>query len=345
MRTPALLIFLAIGAALLGAPSPASAAGSALTDAAASPTVVAPGALVRLSVAYDGKFPATSVTAQVGGLNVNLVRQSGTATAGTWAAAVTLPAGTWTVVYTATTTQGKVATLSGPTISVGSILPGTVAPSTPDGSGGPGPSTRLPIESSSATPDEPAPPAAPAPSAASTPGSVTADEPVSAAPGGSTVSGTTAPPRGSEEAPAAAPSVPTAPAASVPADPRGDDGPDGSIAVAPIAPSPNASAGMAEPMTPDGGSPVRIGLVGAAAIAVVGIGLVAALRERRRREEPIVVPDHVAEVLDRRTLRQGRVRLEADPIIAALGIGDPEERRPRGQQPVTPHESDPGDDA
>jgi len=73
--------------------------------------------------------------------------------------------------------------------------------------------------------------------------------------------------------------------------------------------------------SPEGGQPIGIALVGAAAIAMVGAGVLAAGRERRRnQEEQQPIAEEVAEVLDRRSLRQGKVRLESDPIVDALGI-------------------------
>jgi hypothetical protein len=338
MRRSALLLVLAIGAALLGAPSPASAADSALADAAATPPVVAPGALVRLSVSYDGGSAATSVTAEVGGLTFPLVQQSGTLTSGTWASAVTLPIGTWNVIYRATTTGGEAPVLTGPSVTVAAVVAPSLGPGEPDGSVEPEAASTQPNASSPGAPREPAQVARPSPPP--TAGSNSEDEPSPAAAAGG---GRTPPPAVQVEG-GAAPSVPLPPITTT-ANPRSDD-PRGSLAGAPMGPSPGIDAGTAAPTPPDRGTPVGIGLVGVAAIAAVGIGLVVALRERRRRVEPIEVPDGVAEVLDRRTIRQGRVRLEADPIIAALGIGDIPEPRPRGQHlPALVGEPESGDDA
>ena len=311
MRRSALIAILAVGAALLGAPFPASAAGNGLTDAAATPTVVPPGELVWLSVTYEGTSAAIAVSAEAAGLSFPLVRQSGSSTSGTWAAAVTLPVGTWTVVYRATTTHGKSPTLTGPSLTVGQVPGATAVP----GQSGADGATAIPI-SSDPGPAEPLPPAAPADSPPPVAGGSTPGEPPPAAPAENPPA---VPPATGDEG--AVPAAPPPAAAGTPPQPRADE-PAGSTGGSPVVPSPDVGAALPEGPQPSG-VPIGIGLVGLAAIAVVAAGLVAAGRERRRLEEAAPpVRQEVAEVLDRRALRQGKTRLEPDPIIAALGVDD-----------------------
>jgi hypothetical protein len=120
------------------------------------------------------------------------------------------------------------------------------------------------------------------------------------------------------------PSAPAAPpsGASTAAKPRVDQ-PGESGSEAPAAPSPGAGAGMPGSDAPGGDAPIGVGLAGIAAIAAIGAGFLAAGRARRRAEDELMpVAEEVAEVLDRRTLRQGKVRLDSDPIVAALGIDE-----------------------
>lgn len=312
MRRSALTLILAVGAALLGAPFPASAAGNVLTDAAATPTLVPPGGLVLLSVTYEGTSPPTAVSAEVGGLIFPLVRQTGTETSGTWAATVALPVGTWTVVYRATTTHGKSLTLAGPSLTVGELPGPTAVPSHSGGSGTDG-APAMPISSGPVSPEPP--PAAPADSPVPEGGASAVDDPPPAVPAADppAVPSVT----GQEDAePAIAPPA----AFSTPPQPRADE--PGSTGGSPVVPSPDARADLPEGTTPSGLA-IGMGLVGLAAIAVVAAGLVAAGRERRRLEEAArPVRQGVAEVLDRRALRQGKTRLEPDPIVAALGVDD-----------------------
>jgi hypothetical protein len=345
MRPAALLPILAIGAALLGAPSPASAAGNTLTGAAATPTSVAPGALVRLSVRYDGRFAATSVSAEVGALTVPLVRQTGTATSGTWARAVTLPVGRWTVIFRATTAQGSAPSLTGPTVTVGLVVAPTAAPDDHGGSG-PESSTALPLASDTGAPAQPAAPAAPAPSAAlpssSAGGGSSDDEPTPALPSDiSPERADDAADRAPVGAPARAAAAPPPTAAGRSPEPRAEAS-GGSTMGAPVDPSPAVGADLPEDASGGGGVSIGMALIGVAAIAIVGAGLIAAGRERRKREAPPPVSAEVAAaVLDKRALRQGKVRLEPDPIVAALGIEDAAARRAkRRRRPARVDEQD-----
>jgi len=111
-------------------------------------------------------------------------------------------------------------------------------------------------------------------------------------------------------------------AASAAPQPQADE-PAGSTEGDGVVPSPHIGADLPEGPASAGRMSIGMGLVGLAAIAVVAAGLVAAGRERRRQEEqPSPVGQEVADVLGRRTIRQGKIRLEADPIVAALGLDD-----------------------
>jgi len=314
MRRLVLVSLLAIGAALLGAPSPASAAGNALTDAAATPAQVAPGGIVLLSVTYEGKVAATAVSAEVAGLTLPLVRRTGTPTSGTWASTVTLPVGTWTVVYRATTTQGNSPTLTGPSITVGGAPAPTTAPSHSGGSDTDG-ATALPVATDPVA-SIPQPPAAPAASLSPT-GAPAGDEPAPAV-----IRDPVTEAAADSDPEVAAPALPPPVAASAAPQPRADE-PAGSTEGDGVVPSPDVGADLPEGPASAGQVSIGMGLVGLAAIAVVAAGLVAAGRERRRLEaRPSPVGQEVADVLGRRTIRQGRIRLEADPIVDALGLDD-----------------------
>lgn len=323
MRRTALVSVLAIVTALLGAPSHASAAGNSLSDAAASPTAVSPGGLILLSVTYDGTHPATTVTAEVGDLTFPLVRQTGTPTSGSWAAAVTLPVGSWTVVYRASTTQGNAPTLTGPTITVLGAVPPTAMPSLPGGSG-PDRTTTKPAPSSSGAPEQPAPeqpaaPAAPRPAPTTAPGSA---EPAPAAPVSSLWPA--AHPPDDVAAPVEHPSVGGTTAPEPPA-----VAPARSSATDPVVPSPDeAEAAVPDGLVADDDLPIGIGLLGVAAIGMLGLGLLVAGRPRDAGAPEQPSDEVTAAVLDRRALRQAKVRLEADPIVAALGIEDADEATP-----------------
>jgi hypothetical protein len=88
------------------------------------------------------------------------------------------------------------------------------------------------------------------------------------------------------------------------------------------------------------------GLSGVAAVALIGTALMLAGRRRARDDEPEVpvgataganteaLPAGAAagDILGRRMLRQARVRMTDDPIVAALGIGNEDDDRRRARR-------------
>ena len=82
--TRRLLLVLAIGAALVGAPSRVSAASNTLLGAQVTPTSGTTATTFAFTVRYEGRFGATGVAANAGPATVALVRISGTELDGTW---------------------------------------------------------------------------------------------------------------------------------------------------------------------------------------------------------------------------------------------------------------------
>ncbi|MBA4169610.1 MAG: hypothetical protein H0X68_04285 [Chloroflexi bacterium] len=88
-----------------------------------------------------------------------------------------------------------------------------------------------------------------------------------------------------------------------------------------------------------------VGLSGIAAVALIGVAVMLAGRRRdpddeaavpaaaafaaRARSSPDATPDAV---MERRMLRQSRVRMTDDPILAALGIGNDDDDRRRARR-------------
>lgn len=90
----------------------------------------------------------------------------------------------------------------------------------------------------------------------------------------------------------------------------------------------------------DGWTPVVVvGVTGVGVMAAAGTGLLVASRRRRAggsgsTDSAATAPDpddRVEQLLRRRSLRRARAQLTEDPIVAALGLGDPsdDERRRR----------------
>ena len=82
-----------------------------------------------------------------------------------------------------------------------------------------------------------------------------------------------------------------------------------------------------------------IGLAGVAAVALIGTGFLLARRERVKPPPPSAMAQAAA-ALERRTVRRSKVPLADDPIVAALGIGDEDGRRPRRRARTVPHAPD-----
>lgn len=96
----------------------------------------------------------------------------------------------------------------------------------------------------------------------------------------------------------------------------------------------SATGNDGTPVEVDGssGTPIVVGLVGLAAIGLIGARLSLLGRRRRTRDDAraaTAVAADTSAALERRTLRRARVRLSEDPVISALGIPAEREQRPR----------------
>jgi hypothetical protein len=360
MRVRGAILVLAIAAALLGAPRSASAAGNTLTPLAASPSSGTVTTLFTLRAAYDGRFDALAVTADVAGRTLAMALASGTRSSGTWSVTTLLPPGSWTVTCRATTAQGGAPVATGSSLSVAGVVTATPAPTPPPGGGPPLDEEGTGVDPI-ASPGSP-PPAAPASQTPTTAGMTPEPAVASSAPSpagsvpGTGVHGTPAggpATGGSGGVPGSAGAAPSTGAAGAPTQGGTADEPGDGRAV----PSSGTSSDAPDPAI---GDPDRLvtdvlaaGLVAVAGIAVGGTALL--LLTRRRAPPRFVVegsvvpkpapapePDRTAELLDRRALRRAHMVLEEDPIVASLVGEQPASpdvqpatrvRRPRSRRP------------
>ena len=142
------------------ATAPARAA-SVLSDGSVTPESGTTATAFTFSVHYTSTEtptrPAQAVWAQVGGVTVTLIKVSGSAHDGTWQGTATLPAGTWQVIFHATTSgDPQPEPLPGPIITV------TEPPPTPTPAPTP-PPIAAPTPLPPAPPPSTNPPPAPAP--------------------------------------------------------------------------------------------------------------------------------------------------------------------------------------
>ena len=337
------LLALLLLSALLGAPRPASAAVNELSEASVSPSSGSVTTVFVMRVDYDGGFPATDVTVTVAGLTLPMVLERGTATAGTWAVATPLPAGTWPLTFHAAVLRGPAPSLVGPTVSVSGVSP-TPPPTAPG--------TQAPPQRSSGTVDPPGddpgsvdePGAAPASSSEATPGDTGGK--AQASPDGATEPSTPASGAApaTQGAPGGDPDDDTtgngAPASPTERPGSGPGGAPGDASAPPDAGGDGAPAASDEPNTTGGGSdsPIEsdgllamvlgVGLVGVAAVALIGTLVLVAGRRRQEPEEAAatvgVTPETAGsgDLLTRRTLRRARMRVGDDPIVSALGVDE-----------------------
>jgi hypothetical protein len=264
-----------------------------------------------------------------------MANTSGTALDGTWTAVTQLPAGSWTVTYTAVVAKGPVPTVRSGTISVAgteptSSSPGSSPSNVASGSGGGTQSSAPnPVESAGASSREPSPSRGAQPSAPTSNTSPGA-EPVSSA---GAVANPSADNGGVEPL----------------ATPDGAAGPAGRGAV-PSGGGGGATAGSDDPSSPDLLNMVLLlGIVGVAAVALVGVGWIAITGRRNDPEASLADAGIGADpairaipTVEQRAIRRARLNQSNDPILAALGLpdNDPpppaadelEGRRPRGKK-------------
>ncbi len=125
-RRFSLIVLAATVAALLGAPSAVFGASTTLSAGTVSPGSGTTTTSFVFSVRYDGggKFKASAVCASVAGKTLTLGLASGTALLGTYRGVSRLPAGSWTVTFSASTSQGPApSSLAGPSVSVAGPTP------------------------------------------------------------------------------------------------------------------------------------------------------------------------------------------------------------------------------
>ena len=122
---------LALAALLAALPTPALAVG-VLSNGTVAPTSGTTSTSFTFTVDYlstdSPQRPAQSVWAQVGSTTVPMTKISGSGNDGTWQGSSTLPAGTWSVTFNATTADPdeQPAPLAGPSVTVST--PPTPAP-------------------------------------------------------------------------------------------------------------------------------------------------------------------------------------------------------------------------
>lgn len=341
------LVALATLAALLWAPLPVSAAVNGLSAAHVSPSAGDVTTVFVMRVRYDGGFPATGVTVTAAGTARPMLLEQGTLSSGTWVLATPLPAGTWPLTFAATASRGPSPTLSGPTISVAGLpaatptasastrattprssesvdQPGDDAASVdepdvaPAGSPEPAPASAEPASRSQASPDDAGEPTAPGGATAPSTSSTENGDPDDGATGnGSATDPTDRPGSGTTVAPGTSP-MPEPPGGGAPPAAGGDDPAAGTRTASPV--GPDALLGMV----------LVIGLIGVAAVALVGTLLLVAGRRRHDPEEPAAAlapgaAPHVTatdDLLARRTIQRARMRLADDPILSALGVDE-----------------------
>ncbi len=343
------VVVLAVVAALIGAPSTASAAANTLHAPVISPTIGSPTTTFTLRVSYAGHHAAERVDAAVANRSLALTRVSGTPEAGTWQASTTLPSGTWPVTFTATTDRGN-----SPVLAAGSVVVGGVAAPLPTS----GPTPKLappaptpqsvgPFPPPESPPADPAPawtPAPPSGSAGAAPAEPTAaPDPIARKPVPSSSADVTDEP---SDAPAADGGDPTSgPHPSVGADatpisvPGSSGEPRGNSAPVHMTSTTGGEPAMTDELVSDA--------VGILAMWGVLLGVASALmllfamrRRNRATPEPAAMSlaDETSALLQRRALRRARTVIPDDPIVASLGLDESElERRgPERRRRVRP---------
>lgn len=368
------LLVLAIIAALIGAPRTVSAAANALGSPSATPSTGSTETVFVLQVSYDGQFPASGVTAAVATRLLAMSLIAGSATSGTWSAATTVPAGTWPVVFTATTLQGNVPALSAMSLSVydsgappSASTPARVpnaprteaggeAPASGGGSEAPAPlPAQAPAASAPAATTDPVP--ATAPTAPEGGGPDRGASPRERVEGSAAPSAAPAPHEGpalegpaSDDAPGTVPGRSGGPPTAVPTGSRGaaTPSPGGGALAEPAAPGPTHRA--AGPAAGDASPPVAtllLGLSGVAAVALFGSAVLILGRRRRTRDGAALATQLATQLAARRgagseagrarrARRLARAQLDDDPILASLGIGRSRGRPADGGRPGEP---------
>ena len=353
------LLVLAVVTALLGAPSPAFGASNNLAALPPDPASGTTSTTFVLAAAFDGRFDATAVTAQIAGRTLGMSLVRGTPANGTWSVATTLPTGTWQATFTAAVSQGNAPSATGAPVVVAAPAPATppppVTPATPAAPASVPAGPEAPAQKGAAgdagTAQPPAgpliAPPPPAPAGAPGPAAPSGGDGAGGGGGGGGGNGGAATPApldsdsGAVDEPREATAAePRASATLRPAGaPRSTAGssasPHGPLSAPAEAPTPAPSAAGRAAVEPGGAAATMLiaGLVGIAAVALLGSMLLVAGRRRRRDAPATVTPgarrglrpaaaEAVTATLRARSVRRARTRLDEDPIVAALGIDD-----------------------
>ena len=345
MRMRIVAVLAAI-AALIGAPSIASGAWNSLASPSASPTSGTVATIFTLRVSYDGNWPASAVTVSVAGLMLPLTSIDGTAERGTWSVATLLPAGTWTPTFSALAPEGNAPTIVGPTVTVAGLpVAATPAPTVTNIPPSGGDETEAEAPSGSEDPlgsivpdpapapfpeDEPSPSPSTEPVSSINPtpasggsGSGAGSEPGSGpATGGSGPSRTTSSPAPANPHRGAGGEAPAAPSDHPP-----DGVPSAAPRAVPVADRQPADEAPEAGVVDDGllGIVLLVGLSGVATVAIIGTTLLLVGRRRSGGEEARATVAELGDtdaLLERRTVRQAKVRLADDPIVTAMGVDD-----------------------
>lgn len=338
MRWRAILA-IAIVAALLWAPSAVSAAPpNQLTGASVTPHSGTTATTFVFSTRYvsSGDNPATGVVASVAGRTVKLSLASGSKTDGTWTGSAKLPSGTWSVAFAAQADRGPRPKLDGPTLRVAAQAKPPASPKPPAPRQSPALVPAEPGPTATPAPQQPQPPTTPAPAGPA------AKPTASDAPGGGSTrggsggSGGGAGPAGSGGGGGGGANAPAASAGTGAA--KGGKGHQ--------APRASHAADLSDPAflpSADGDQAMLwtvmlLGIAGVGLVALAGFAWI--MLARRDEEEPsgaaagsaagsrgtgedaanMAVP-----VLERRAMRRARLKPSNDPILAAMGLPQPDD--------------------
>ncbi|MEP6469393.1 MAG: hypothetical protein ABJC24_06435 [Chloroflexota bacterium] len=314
------VMILAILAALVAAPSSVFAvAPNELRSPVVTPAAGTTATPFALSVGYRSSAgnPANTVTATVAGNTVSLSLTSGTATDGTWTGGTALPSGSWMVTFHATVAKGRKPSISAGPVNVDLLV--TPRPSVP-GNSQPSTDANTPGNVTSTAEPRPQTSVRPSPSDAATPASGTPQPSDGAAPAASEASSPRSP--GHLRAPHGR---------STGAD--SSTSPAGAVAQSAAPQIPGTTAGVGSDLV---GMVLLFGIVGVAAVAMLGAAWIVIASRRDRAEPSLVVADSADRALEaiptveQRAMRRARLRPSDDPILTAMGLGDEAQPPPDG---------------
>lgn len=275
-----------------------------------SPTAGTTASLFSFRVTYTGGFAAISMAVGVAGRTVPMALTSGTLTDGTWTTTTGLRSGSWSTVFSAVASQGKHPRIRGPSVIVTALVEPPALSS-------------LVSAAPSAAADPEAAPVATDPSAAEATGTPLGDPP-------GLVSGQLTEPAEAQLASEIRSDATVASVAPTAGSGGAGEASSAAASVQPAWPEPEPRSADALAGTPIDGMGVLVAAIG---IAVALVGWLLVRLGRRRRHAADATPGdgrsalgtgtatdaQVAAALHRRILRRAKVRLDEDPIVAAVG--------------------------